>query len=382
MKSYTNHVKALVNSSVYNRGLKLYLDGGVVGTTKSILPNWSLFTMLGNYENEYLVRMPLAHLLVSPAKFESEGGDILYQMATCECEYFMTTGICKHVVAVCALLDAQLGFDSSPKHISSSQDESVMEHIFEAEKVRNHRLWLDLLNQYTYKDIHHFYELDKMAKEVGDNPEFHKEFLTQVAQIAEQIIGDYKKEKKIVQVILETILVGKKTWWDFWVPFVSRMDEDVKPKLFIGFWKIHLVGADREFKDELLHFIKDLPTDQKTTILNNIQKEFRGADGAIWVDYALEIGLVEWLEDHIRELDPMRIIELCLLQPEKREDYEHEIARHVKTWADFLKAGEYRQIHEVFETWRQKLGTSTVYDETVLYLKQTHPKKKTLWRGL
>jgi hypothetical protein len=384
MFSYLTSVQALVNSSVYNRGLKIYLEGLVSRPKNLTLDQWREYRVSGNYVEEYHIRFPTIHLLVDQSKFD-KSSQIIEEAVGCECQYYFEYGICKHIVAVCASLDKEFGFEreNSRGILKKVMDSGgVMESIFEAERVRNERKWLDVLSQYMTRDIPHFYELDRMAKEVADNPKEHGDFLNHVRQLRDKNIGDYLKEKNLVRVILETILVGKEFWWDFWSESFFAVDERNLELLLLGFWKIHLVGSDSGYLGKSIGFFKHLSDKHKTLLIELLEKEFKANSGLLVIDFCFQIGYEKWLEDHVSLLSPQDIIRLCLLAPEHREEYEFLMLNQLKVWIDFLQSGKYEEIRQVFEDWRTKLGTSQQYDEAIGYLKTTHPKKKSLWKGL
>jgi hypothetical protein len=384
MFSYLSSVQSLTNASVYNRGLKIYLEGEVGRPKNLTLDSWREYRVVGSFVDEYHIHFPLIHLLVNPSNF-SKAPQIIEEVVGCECQYFFEYGVCKHIVAVCASLDKEFGFERKDargllKKVADS--DGVMESIFEAERVRNERKWIDVLQQYLTRDIPHFYELDRMAKEVADNSGQHGDFLDYVLKLRDNTVGDYLKEKKLIRIILETILVGKEFWWDFWNECFFAFDERNIELLLIGLWKIHLVGSDSGFLGKSIGFFKGLPETNKDMLICILEKEFRANSGPLVIDFCFQIGYEKWLSNNVSLLSPQDIIRLCLLAPENREDYEFLLLNQLKVWVDFLQSGNYKEIRQVFEDWRTKLGTSQQYDEAIQYLKTTHPKKKTLWKGL
>jgi hypothetical protein len=382
MFSYVAIAKTLTHTSVYNRGLRVYLDGFVGKSSQLILPNWRQYDVLDNNPEQFCVKIPLIHTLIKQDQL-SRASEVLKQAASCECQYFFEEGICKHIVGVCASLDKEFGFDNSQSlNRQKALEKDVFDSLFEAEKVKNHRTWVDLITRYVRQDVQNSYQLDSLSREVAENGEFHKEFTGWLKQFVGDILGDYTKEKRLVKLMLETILVGKEFWWDFWKEYFAEVDERNQRELFFGLWKIHLAKADSTFSSKILSFVSNLSDTEKEDLVERLKFTFKEHAGNLVIAFCFETKYIQWLELHLSELDPNSIIQLCLFVPEKREEYEYYIAKQLAIWTDFLQSGKYDEIRGVFESWRKQLGTSQVYDEALLYLKTTHPKKKSLWKGL
>ena len=379
MISYLTSVKSATNPGVYNRGVRLYLDGTVSKPTSLILDNWRKYCVQGT--TEYEVKIPLLHLTMSMAQFD-RAGEVISQMVTCECEYYYSYGICKHIVAVCASLDSEFGGNQKPTLIKESTfSPSVLDSIFQAEKVKQHRKWNEIVEMYLSREHSNYFYLDGITKAVMEEPLNHDEFLADLNRIGCSVIGDYSKEKLLLKIILETVLVGKKAWWDIWFPFLLKFDERNQTRLFVGLWKIRWLGGGKDYQDEFDRLLVSLKGKEKAAIFSQLQIEFEN-QREIWLEFCFVSQYFDWFEENIDLLDPYFLARLCTCLPEKREDYEYKILNQVKLWADFLQAGNYTEVIEFFEYWQQTLGRSEVYEDAVKYFRTAHPKKKKLLAGM
>ena len=273
MISYLKSIKSVTNQGVYNRGIRLYLDGQVSNFVSMTLDNWRKYQVQGG-KDKYTIKIPLLHLTLDQKNFD-KAGEVISEIATCECEYYYSYGICKHIVAVCASIDKEFDIDTSLHFVREKADNnSVLDNIFEAEKVKKHRKWYEVIEMYlTRSHANHFY-LDEISKTIADEPLDHDDFLIGLCKIIELNLGDYTKEKLLVKITLESILVGKKVWWDFWLPFLLRFDERNQTRLFVGLWKIRWLSGAKSYRDELDRLLIFMKNKDKQLIFENLKIEF------------------------------------------------------------------------------------------------------------
>jgi SWIM zinc finger len=375
MVSYLKSIKLVVNQGVYNRGIRLYLDGAVSKSTSMVLDNWRKYTVIGTMS--YTVKIPLIHLTLDQNKFD-KAGIAIEETATCECEYYYSYGPCKHIVAVCASIDKEFDIETRiDLNTERADHSSVLDNIFEAEKVKKHRKWYEVIEMYLTREHLNYFYLDEISKTLVDEPLDHDDFLLGLYKIVESVVGEYSKEKLLIKIILETILVGKKVWWDFWLPFLLRLDERNQTRLFVGLWKIRWLSGSKTYRDELDRLMIAMKNKEKAMIFEQLKIEFEN-QREIWLEYCFVSKYFSWLEENIDALDPNYIVKMCLNLPEKREEYEYKILNQVKVWSDFLQVGKYDEIKEFFHLWQHTLGRSEVYEEAVKYFQTNHPKKKKL----
>jgi hypothetical protein len=380
MISYLNSVKSIVNQGVYNRGIRLYLDGKVSRPTTMVLDNWRKYKVTGSI-GSYCIKMPLLHLTLDQNNFD-KAGSAISEVSTCECEYYYSYGACKHIVAVCASIDKEFDLEARITFDTQKADRtSVLDNIFEAEKVKKHRKWYEVIEMYLIREHLNYFYLDEISKTLADEPLDHDDFLLGMSKIVELAIGTYTKEKLLIKIILETILVGKKIWWDFWFPYLMRFDERNKTRLFVGLWKIRWLSGAKTYRDELDRLLVSMKNKEKQLIFEQLKNDFEN-QREIWLEYCFVSKYYSWLEENIDNLDPFNIIKLCLNLPEKREELEFKVLNQVKVWADFLQVGKYTEIIDFFAYWQQTLGRSEVYEEAVKYFQTNHPKKKKLLNSI
>jgi hypothetical protein len=376
MISYLESIKSKCEPEIYNRGLRVYLDGAVGRARVMLLDNWRSYVV---QDRDYAtVKLPLLHLTMDIKKFD-KSGDALLESGVCDCEYFGEVGVCKHIVAVCAQIDSEFGVKTETKTIV--EVDSILDNIFEADKVKKHRKWLGLVENYFTRENQNYYYLDEISRTVADEAGEHEAFLGDLALYIEPYIGAYSKEKLLVKVILESILVGKKTWWTYWLPYFDRLNELNATKLFVGLWKINWVGSGNDYRDEFYKIIRSQKNTIKKSVFDILKHDFDNQRD-VWLEFCFVAHYFDWLEENVDILSPTYLVRLCEILPEKREDYEYKILNQVKTWADFLTAGKYDEITDFFGFWQEHLGRSEVFEDAVKYFRTAHPKKKSLLRKI
>jgi hypothetical protein len=379
MLSYLASVKSIVNQGVYNRGIRLYLDGAVSRPVDMVLDNWRRYKVHGSMD--YSIKIPLLHLTLDQNKYD-KAGEVIDETATCECEYYYSYGPCKHIVAVCASIDKEFDIEMRIAFDTEKADQSsVLDNIFEAEKVKKHRKWYEVIEMYLSREHLNYYYLDEITKTLVDEPLDHDDFLLGLHKIVELTIGMYTKEKLLIKIILESILVGKKVWWDFWLPFLLRLDERNRTRLFVGLWKIRWLSGAKTYRDELDGLLISMKNKEKKLIFEQLKTEFEN-QREIWLEFCFVAKYFSWLEENIDALDPRYLVKMCINLPENHEAYEYKILNQVKVWADFLQTGKYDEVIDFFKFWQHSLGRSEVYEEAVKYFQTTHPKKKKLLNSI
>jgi hypothetical protein len=393
MFSYLEVVKNLVNESTYQRGLKYYLEGKTSKKMDLELDFWREYQVIGN--SEYLIKIPILHLALDSSKF-AKASIALEQIVTCNCGYFCDYNkICKHIVAVCASLEDEFGLNLKKiktqiktQRETKYQRNNIFKDIFEAEKDKQIRHfqynWQDYLTSSRNNPSKHFSFLEEFVRNVSKSPEEYQEFLESWQKDLFEDLRDYEKEKKIVQIIPLSILVGKKTWWDFWRKLLieESFGEESWINLNQSFWKIYFSQTNSDISQSILNFLKNLKKSQKEVLFKNLKLEFESKQ-EVWLNFALEVGYFNWLDANMDFLDPLILIDLALKNSENREEIETRILDKIKVWSDFLPSdGNYTEILEVFDKWQLKLGQSLYFEEAKKYFEQNHKKKRKLIKGL
>ncbi len=370
MLSYQNLVKSLVDEAIYKRGLKIYLEGFVSTPRNMILDNWRLYSVR-DVHDVYFVKTPVLHLALASDKFDLAGSSV-EESVSCSCSYFLEYGICKHIVAVFADLDNEFSKSYSQNEAST---ENLMEAIFASDTVKKHRKWLETIDQLLSRDTTNYYYLDEISRTLKNQEDIHQPFFKELAKIIEGVIGDYSREKRLVRIISESILVNRDSWLDFWREYFTAIDVDNQIRLYISLWKIYWVTSKN--KEEFLEVFISPDQCIKENVFNELHGEFI-EDKMVWIEYAFASRYYDWLIDNMDRLDPKLLIRIAEIFPEKREEIEIKIMNQIKQWSDFLPSGDYEMVVDVFKTWSQKLGKSDYYMDSINYFRANHRLKKKL----
>ena len=374
MLAYLTATKPHVDPGVYNQGLRLYLDGAVKRPVSLLLDNWREYEVI---EKPFpaTVTLPLLHLTLSPQKF-NQAYRALSQVVKCDCDWFLREGMCRHVVAVLAQLDQEFSASSIPKKTASLPSD-LLDTIFSAQKVKTHRKWLETIDQLLSRDTGNYFYLDQISKTIKDEPEEHKDFLAALEKVLVPKIGYYREEKRVLRIGLESILIGKEVFYKFFAPLVEQMDEAHRQQFWTALWRYYWMGACEGYKERLIGDLRQLPKAQKQTILEKLQKEY-SEQAEVWREFCFQAQHYAPLVAQKETLDELTLIRLTELVPDMRESTDLLLASHLRTWSDFLAAGQYREFLELIQTWAEKLGTSEVFIETINYILANHKNKRSL----
>lgn len=371
---YLDAIKPHVEPSIYNRGLRLYLNGGVSSPRSLLLDNWREYEV-SEKNHTVTVRIPVLHLALDSSKFP-RAYQALEQVVSCECEYFLHDGMCQHIAGVIAAMDKE--FNTTTSFTKQSVDSGdLLDNIFTAQKIKIHRKWLATMDTLLTRETANYYYLDEISKTVKEEPGEHEEFFTQLAKLIEPHIGYYSKEKRIVKIALESILIGKVRMWNFYLPYIERMDEANQLQFWVSMWKFYWMGASEGYKIDLLGRLRDLGSDFKEAVLRKLMKEY-SAQNEVYLEFCFLAQHYSYLVKHKETLSEKDLIRLTEILPDLRESTDVVLAGHLRTWSDFLQTGEYKEFLELITLWADKLGKSEVFVDTLKYIITNHQKKKSL----
>ncbi len=378
MLSYTKFLKDSLDPSIYNQGLRIYLQGGVSNPTSLVLDNWRLYTVIErNYYHQ--VKLPLLHLALDQSKFQ-DAYKCIREVAQCDCEYFAEHGLCRHIVAVLAAIEKEFN-QTTELTRQAPPKEDILDSIFTAQKVKVHRKWLATMDTLLQSASNNYYHLDKISKAVKEEPGEHGDFFQQLSTILEPHVGLYSKEKRILKIALESILIGKYQFWNFFLPIVFRFDEDLQLQFWINMWKFYWMGACEGYKDDVVSHLRELPRDQKKQVLEALLQEY-ARQKELYLEFCFVSRYYIYLMENKEVLSETDLIRLTEHVPDMREDTDIVLSGHLRTWSDFLKAGEYQDFLKIVHLWSDKLGKSEIFVDTLKYIIRSHPKKKSLTRKL
>jgi hypothetical protein len=366
-----------VDSAVYNRGIRLYLDGAVGNPRSMLLDNWREYTVVDNANKSYLVKIPLLHLTMSVTKI-SKASEALLEVASCECVFFGKYNYCKHLVAVCASLDKEFNFFEIP-NIQSEVD--ILDNIFSAQKLKQHRKWLEVIDTLLTRDTENYFYLDKISQALKAEPDQHSDFLNELHRLLQPIMGNYSSEKRLVKIIQESILIGQGVWLDFWNEYFSKFDEYNQVNLFFGLWKIFWLNQKSGFGKKLESVFSSASKKVKKGVLEKLKEEFH-LDNRVWLEYCFSAKYFDWFNENLNFLDPLTLIRFAQIYPDKVEQVEILVFKQIKIWSDYLQTGEYEMVIDVFKNWAKRLGKSDLYVDALNYFRNQHPRKKKLLNQL
>jgi|688.fasta_scaffold134026_2 hypothetical protein len=374
MLSYLQSVQKLIHPSIYQRGIKLYLDGSVAGFEELTLDYWRIYKVIGT--DEYLIKIPLLHLALDRQKF-AHSREALEEVVTCTCPYFLDHGVCKHIVAVCASLDKEFdtNLQATKTKINRHQTEQILDQIFEAEKTRNTREFQESLEFYLQSSGSSDYRwFEEFVISVNQSPKDYSSVLDNLHDIVKRNLANYDQERKIVPLISKSLLFGDILWWDFWQKHLPAIHENRKLELLVEIWEMRFVGLLKNFQEKVDDHFKNLQSLQKQYILEILQKNFEHKR-EVWLEFCFASKFWEWFEKNLLDLDPEILIKVAEYWPEKQEELEQLISQKVRVWIDFLQPQNQDELVSVFNLWLLKLGGGEEYQLTVDYLKQIHKKK-------
>ena len=378
MLAYTDMLKARLDPAVYNRGLRLYLDGAVLRPRPLLLDHWRLYEVVEKYVN-YEVRVPVLHLTLESRKFD-QAYEALGEVARCTCEQFETDGFCRHLVAVFAHLDKEFNNAASPTRITAAPSD-LLDSIFTAQKVKTHRKWLATVEQLLTRDTGNYFYLDQISKTIKDEPDEHRDFLDAFGKLLEPHIGYYAQEKRILRIALEAILIGKAPLYNFFRPYILRMDDSHRLQFWVSLWRYYWMGACEGYRDNLLTHLRELDLEQKQSILERLKREY-GEQEEVWLEFCFRTQYYRPLVEAKETLSELNLIRLTELVPDLRESTDLILSGHLRTWSDFLLAGQYKDFLALIHAWAEKLGKSEIFVETLKYIIANHKNKRSLVREL
>jgi hypothetical protein len=308
--SYLETVQSLVPATIYQRGIKYYMEGNVVGFENMILNYWREYKVVGS--DVYLIKIPVLHLALDKQKF-FQAAKALDEAVSCVCPYFLEYGVCKHVVAVCAALDNEfnINLQKAKTKILKKDSENVLDKIFEAEQTRNIREFEDNLELYLESNRTPSFEwLERFTYSVNSDPQAYKTFLGGLHRLVEKCIRDYDKEKKIAIMIPRTLLFGHKIWWDFWQKHIQQVSFERKVDIWAEIWEQRSLDLSNQFGKDIDLAVSEFDHELKQKILFKLQNKFQ-YNKKIWLNFALKSAYWNWFEENLLNLDPQTLIQVA-----------------------------------------------------------------------
>jgi len=377
MFSYLSTVQKLIDRPVFDRGMVSYLQGSVGGFSDLTLDYWREYTFSGS--EEYHIKIPLMHLALDPQKFDS-ASDVISELVTCTCPYFLEYGICKHIVAVCASLDKEFSLEQAQRKtkIAQKEGDKILNQIFEAETTRTIREFNANLEMYlSSSKTTDFRWLDNFVIAVNDDYSSYQITMENLDKVVTRSLRNYDLENKIIKILSKSLIFGNKIWWDFWKPHLSEIHQNNFLRVWAEIWEMRVLNLLTGFSAEADAALVELDTKQKESLLNLLQANFKH-NTPYWLDFVFVSKYYEWIEANLLNLDPKTLIQATTVWPDKVEEIEPHILEKIKIWLDFLQPGDYDELVETFHLWLKTLGGGEYYQQALIYVKETHKTKRSL----
>lgn len=381
--SYKKAIQDVVESAIFARGVRDFLEGKVLSHEDLILDYWRLYKVLGKYE--YDIKFPLIHFALTKSKFDL-AGEALLQSAICTCENFIQSGYCRHLVAVCSSLDDEFNLDWKQKSdINSTHSKSILDTIFEVENSKLFREFENKMDVYILQGkIKDNGWVEKYALNVAQNQSEFEIYLQSYTKKIQNYLENWDWEKRLVGLIPRFLMFGKKLWWDFFSTYFSQINLELSYELYAQIWELHTLKFSGEYQKDWLEFIKNLDDTGKQAVLDILQQKFK-LNRQIWLDFAIFSGYQTWIKANLDYLDPLTLLKLASQNTDISDEIEIHLAKQIKVWSDFVTGGdqnEYQEIIQVFHKWEETIGRTENFERTLEYVKAGNPKKRKLLKSL
>ena len=391
MFSYSNPLKEMVPDIIYARGQKIFLDGKVIAHTEMVLDYWREYRVKAtNRSDEYYIRIPVIHLALDRKKWDRVH-EVYDDLVTCDCPY--TTqygGLCKHIVAVSLSLDNEFGFtkanskarnNSSNATNAKTQIDNLLDQIMEAEDNKLENAWLqdfeNLLENPNWGSKHVL--LSNITREntkLSNNSEkVYLEFWDNLELMIDSQIKDFDKEKKVLQVAVETLVYDAEFWWKFWVKFIPKIDFQNAKMFWARVYRWRGDYKINSFYPQLVTFAtKNYSDIQKAEILEIIIREQK-INFKEQLEFCLDFNYITWIQEHLHLVDPANLLKIVKILPDEAERIELSISNQLIEWGEFIQPEGYDDLVLVFREWKKQLGLSDLLVETAKGIIQLNKRR-------
>ena len=365
--SYAKCAKKLVQEEIFQRGIRLYLEGIVKEWHSLLLPSWREYQV-----RDYQVVVPLMHELTA-----SQSPDILGYFAKCTCPYFYEYGVCKHIVAVCHALDDEFLPKEEIKTSHLPSIEGFFDKLIETETEQNIRKFEFEMQKYLSSPnkmgLDWVFEFCNLSSR---EPQKYAKYLQTICPKWLKICQNYDNEILIARLLPKIFFCGGTNWYNSVEKLVAQMMPKTKLNIYFEMYKLYSVGEFRGFGLE--NILQSLGQDEKLEILEKLKSWNKNPQ--IWIDFALISNCDEILLDMIDILDVSNLLKLLPKFPD--DELEIYLLRQIKLWSDYLEAGKYSEISQTMRSWHNISGRSHTWEQAFEYIQKSHPKKKSLIASL
>lgn len=382
MLSYLEAAKSIANDSVFARGVRLYLEGHILGHGDLHLPSWRVYKVNGTYD--YDIKIPLIHQIL-PQDSWHIATDALADTVTCDCPYFIDgNGICKHIVAVCASLDQEfrtplsdaVNIHNPNTHIPTAH--GLLDALFEVEYNKVVSGWLNDIDTFFERRAKLVpYSLRNMIKTTVQHWDEYATFVAQFQDICLQQLKTWEGEKQLLLLFEEMLYSIDDVWFEIIANIAGQFDTKNQTTFTSKTWLhahyIHTGGDSTVMQTWVLKRSENI----RLAALEQMSTRVGEFSNAI-LEYALKAELYDWVRTHYEQWTPHQLLRIVSFMPDEINVVELRLFNHIRVWSDFLIAGKYGDLIAVMNAWFDACGQSDMYMQALKYIVENHPKKKRL----
>lgn len=379
---YQEFVKKHEGNLIFQKGVRLYLEGAVGESENLLLPNWIGFWVVdGKFKN--FVKIPLVHILLKNLEITKQK-EVLQEFARCDCEMFEMSGWCRHLVASCYKTSHIFKPKKTDYNLLQTNLNQTLDNIFSVENAKNEQKWLQ-----DWQDFLSFEEseMDGLILRKMENSSL------QAFKNGENILEKMKNE------ILESLktwhgnkrsfklfafekfwLIGAENWWRFWQSILKQFEPSFFPKIiaFLFYFKQNYPDFFHNLNINLSDLHKNLQADPQI-ILQTFKENY--SEEEIYL-LAIELEFTEFLQENIEFYSPDQLLLILQKMPDLEEIVQMNLLKQLKIWVDFLKVGDYKDLIKTIKNWRKLVGESYFLDQILAYIFQNHATKRSLIKAL
>jgi len=379
MFSYLKSIQKEVSPTVLQKGQKLYLDGYTQKFETMILDNWRAY-MVTDKRQEYVVKVPLLHLLLDIEQQKLLPAAIL-ESVHCDCEYFFSNGICKHVIGVLASLDNEFSLElKQQKQQRQKADNHLIDQIFLVNEKQKVTQFFHDLEEYFYTSGFGFNWLKKFCQEFAGK--LNHDFFQNLEPFLLKHLETFEGEKKIVRLLYQTLLLDCQNWWQFWLKILPQLSAKNQLNLQIKIFKLTLTNTLKPVETKVELYFSQLKTKQKQQIIKVLNSEENLPDNTV-NSFAILSSFLDWIEQNLHLFSVKEMLLISQKFPDFSENLEQNLAEKVKVNLDFVQEKEHlNEILETLENWLQVFGRTAFFEKSLDYAKQNLKNQKSFQKKL
>jgi hypothetical protein len=381
MINYKNIIQTLAEDSTFNRGLRIYLEGGIISRRKCILQDWRNYKVHDLYKKAtYEVKVPILHLTIDKnSQTETNLQSAINEFVSCNCEYHQEEkAICKHIVAVFADLsnefnqsrvNSQHNFDGIFNQIQESNNQKEYQQFYFSLE--------SLLDNFNWS--HKFSFLAKLNESLRINNltiEQIKNLKSFYLEKINEFLEKWENEKEFSKYFYLFLSQNQDFWFEILIEVFPKLELKTKVEI-IG--KLFKNKQDINLYSKFLEFLR-------ISEIGNIESFFEQIieryvfDFKTKVELAIDLGYQEFIENEINKIDPLTIFKYFEINNDGDfEKYETIIINQLKEWLYFINNENYDKIEEILKIWiKINKGISYNLSEFLAFIKTEYRKRRKL----